>query len=218
MIINELQYHELLGFLQPILRLESYGKISDANKAILKMPMGTTVGTGTSAVPEDERVLLKYKDYRLDILHVRWFDDRGIAIHLHFKTKKKWWHGFLKDQTAELVGDLKRICTEEINHLTFEKYEHISSADIFGNSAEKVKCVYFHDAQAFNKEWQQAWDMSPIIISQDTHDGKCFVEFCFWGGGYIRHDDTTFLRSDWLQYAGDVATDIEQEAKRRLGF
>ena len=168
------------------------------------MPIGTTVGE-----PQHERVLLRYKGYELDILHFRWFDEKGIAIHLHFKTRKKWWHGIFKDQSAELIGDLKGICAREISHLTFERYEYTN---------KEVECVYFHDARAFNREWQNARDISPILIGQDAHDGNCFVEFFFWGGGYVRNNEMTLLRPNWLDFSGDVSRDIEQEAKRRLGL
>ena len=79
MIVNELQYAELLDLLRPILRLESRDTISQTFESILKMPAGTTLSD-----PLHEKPLLKYKGYKLDITHFCWFDAKGMAIHLHF--------------------------------------------------------------------------------------------------------------------------------------
>ena len=212
MIVNELQYGELLDFLRPILRLEPYDAIRNACESILKMPVGTTTRDA-----QHEKPLLKYKGYKLDILHFRWFDAQGMAIHLHFKNKKKWWHPIFKDQNAEVAADLKRICTAEIQQLTFAKYTHTPAPD-FGSTEPVEDLVYLHDARALNRDWQHAFDISPLLIAPDAHHGNCFVEFLFWGGGYVRDNGLTTLRADWLDYSSDVSQDIELEAKRLLGL
>lgn len=211
MIVNELQYGELLDFLRPILRLDSYEAISNACESILKMPVGTTTGE-----PQHNKPLLRYKGYKLDILHFRWFDAKGMAIHLHFKTKKKWWHRLFKDQNAELVADLKRICVAEICQLVFEQYTH-TPTPAFGITEPVEELVYLHDARALNRDWRHAFDISPLLIAPDAHHGNCFVEFFFWGGGYLRDNGLIALRPNWLDYSNDVFQDIERGANRRLG-
>lgn len=212
MIVNELQYSELLDFLRPILRLESRDTIGRNCDAILKMPIGTTTGA-----PRPDHPLLRYKGYKLDVLHFRWFDAKGIAIQLHFKTRKKWSHGIFKDQNAELIGDLRRLCTSEIDQLTFKKYDHTASPE-FGITESIEKFVFFHDARALNRRWRHAFDISPLLVSPDAHHGQCFVEFFSWGGAYVRNNGMTHLRPNWLDYSCDVSQDIEREANRRLGI
>jgi hypothetical protein len=212
MIVNELQYCELLDFLRPILRLESYDTVSRACRSILKMPAGTTTGDA-----QHEKPLLRYKGYTLDVLHFRWFDAKGMAVHLHFKAKKKWWHPLFKDENADLIADLKRICVAEIHQLRFEQYFH-TPAQEFGMAEPVETLVCFHDARALNRKWRHAFDISPLMIAPDAHHGNCFVEFFFWGGAYLRDNGLTTLRTNWLDHACDVSQDIEREASHRLGL
>ena len=177
MIVNELQSWELHEFLKPILRLEPRDAVGRKSCAILKMPLGTT---GISGDPENERVLLRYKGYDLDVRHVRWFDGKGIALHLHFRTRKKWWHGLLRDQNAELIGDLKRICTTEIKNLTIERYDYTCSSNHWGNSEPDVKCSLFHDARAINKEWRDSFDISPLVSERTPTIENVLFSLCSW--------------------------------------
>jgi len=212
MIVNELQFGELLDFLRPILRLESYDAISKSCESILRVPVGTTTGE-----PQHDKALLRYKGYKLDVLHFRWFDAKGMAVHLHFKAKKKWWHPLFNDQNAELVADLKRMCVAEIHQLTFEQYFHTPTPE-FGTTKPVEKLVYFHDAKALNRDWRHAFEISPLLIAPDSHHGNCFVEFFFWGGGYVRDNGLTSLRANWSDSCNDVFQDIEREANRKLGL
>ena len=212
MIVNTLDYVELQDFLRPILRLESPDAIGRECEAILRIspealaaPLGPRLG-----------VKLRYKSYELFVKHFRWFDTKGMAVHLVFRTRKKWWHevfkGFrspissawwigceprkkwwhevFKDPNAELVGDLMRICAGEISGLHAGEITDLQFLDrtLQGGTItrEPVDLLIFHDAAAFNEKWDYLWDASPLIIAPEIHHGWCHVSFHFWGGGYER--------------------------------
>jgi hypothetical protein len=194
------------------------------------------VGAILCSTPEPGRVPLRYKGYELHITHFRWFDAKGMAVHLNFRTPKKWWHadlrtskkrwhgdfrterkwwhGPFKDQNAELTDDLMRICTSEISGLDFAVYLQ----KIREYRQEPQEISVFHDSRALNEKWQWGFDISPLMVAPDAHHGRCFVEFFFWGGGYVRESgsfpdsEAIVLRWNWLDFAFDVSRDIEQRS------
>ena len=194
--------------------------ISESNNVIgeLSEVLGIPIQKREDVVCQD-KVLITYKGYRLDILDLRWIKDSGFSISIQFKMKKNWSHGIFTDQNKELVNDLERFCRQEIKDLTFKRFSTTVSGDSFlVIDTDQTPLVFFHDSQAFNPEWKAGRDISPLLISPDSHHGNCFVEFQFNPAAYMRQNGTTMLRSNWRQKAFLISEEIENEAKRRLGL
>jgi len=142
---------------------------------------------------------------------MRWFDGSGFSVIIQFKAKKKWMHGLLYDQNAEIVRDLQQIGTLDINGLSFRRFETTIPR-------EDERLVFLHDSRAFNADWERGYDVSPFIIAPDCHDGKCFIELLFNARCYWREGNKTVLRDDWLTYACAVSEEIEREARHIFGL
>ena len=209
MLENKLTFRELSGLIQPILRLDHVSAITSAFRDILHVPI---------AKPDDavcqNKILVTYRDYRLDIRDFREVADKGFSIHLQFKSAQRWWHSF-RDQNLPLVRDLEAICLSEISGLNFARFETQAPPDPWAD--RPFKLVFLHDSRALKREWVAATDISPLLIGPDAHHGNCFVEFFFNPGGYHRVGATTVLRDDWLHSAADVSQAIERDADRLLG-
>jgi hypothetical protein len=212
MIENKLTFAELSNIISPFLRMETPAAILSALQDVLRIP----VAAFEDIVCQDS-ILVTYEGYRIDIRDIRLLKGKGVAVHIHFKAKQKWWHIF-KDQTAHIVRDLQNICAKEIRDLHFMPFGHTQCGDPLLDSDGYIHLVFYHDSRAFNAKWKVGWDISPLLIVPDAHHGKCFVEFQFNPGGYRRCGDTTVLRDDWANSAFDVSEAIERDAKRLLGI
>lgn len=212
MIVNELTYSELLNLLRPILQLSPPEIILSNFKNILRIEIQTR-----DDIICQTQFLLKYKEYKIDIRDLRCIENKGMSIGMQFKAKKKWWHGIFKDQNLEIVADLKQICFTEIQGLQFGKFTPIAQPDCLSSEAP-ARLVYFYDSRAFNPNWKAGHDISPLLISPDAHHGKCFTEFQFNAGGYIRMGGKTVLRDDWTESAFDISEGIERGARGLLGL
>jgi hypothetical protein len=210
MLENKLTFRELSEVVQPILRLDQASAITAAFQNVFQVPI---------AKPDDivcqNRILITYRDYRLDIRDFRYIAGKGFSIHLQFKSKQRWWHGF-RDQNRLVVRDLEAICRSEISDLQFARFETQAPPDPWVDGPFKL--ILLHDSRAFNREWIAATDISPLLIAPDAHNGNCFVEFHFNPGGYRREGAHTILRDDWLNSATDVSEAIQRDANRLLGI
>lgn len=212
MIQNILERHELIRFLRPFLRLASAEEVV----AELSSVLGIAIQSREDIVCQT-KVHLSYQGYRIDIRDLRWIEGSGFAPTIQFKAKKKWYHGVFKDQIQPIIEDLKSICCSEIDGLTFKSFSASPPTNPFFRE-EPVVFTFLHDARAFNPEWSEGRDISPLLIAPDSHHGNCFVEFQFNPGGYYRNGSKTLLRPDWLQSAFCISRGIESDARRRLGL
>ena len=171
MIQNTLQSHELKKLLRTFLLL------ADANSTIgtLSEVLGFPI-TKQEDILCQTKVLLMYKEYRVDITDLRLLKDAGFAVHIQFKAKQKWTHGWFKDQNREIIQDLQSICESEIEGLSFETFETTAAGDPLTGDGP-LDLVFIHDSRAFNQNWSSGRDISPLLLAPDAHHGNCFVEF-----------------------------------------
>jgi hypothetical protein len=211
MIENRLNLNELSRIIQPFIRLEPPSRITSALQDVLNIP----VADFTDVICQT-KILVTYNGYRMDIRDLRVLQGKGVSIHIQFKAKQRWWHRF-RDQNVEIVHDLQRICAEEMPNLHFRRLETTVPEDPFLDRGPMC-LVFFHDSRAFNPNWKQGRDISPLLIAPDAHHSNCFVEFQFNPGAYRRSGGTTVLRDDWMASIFDVSEAIEQGAKGLLGI
>lgn len=183
MIQNTLQFHELTKLFQPFLRL------SDINTtiSILSDVLGRPIAKKEDIVCQT-KVLLIYKGYKIDIRDLRLLNDDKFAVSIQFKTKQKWTHGLFGDQNKEILQDIQNICKAEIEGLFFTRYTTTVPGDTLIDDGP-LNLVFFHDGRAFNTNWSEGRDISPLLLAPDAHHGNCFVEFQFNPAGYIRQGD-----------------------------
>ncbi len=163
------------------------------------------------------KVHLSYRGYRIDIRDLRWIEGSGFAVSIQFKAKQKWHHGIFRDQNRALLDDLQSMCRSEIAGLSFSPFSTTVPGDpLMGEGS--IRLSFFHDSRAFNQNWSEGRDISPLLLAPDSHHGNCFIEFQFNPAGYVRQGDKTVLRSDWLQNAFLISEGIESDAKRMLGM
>lgn len=180
MIENKLQKYELVRLLNPFLQL------ADANSIILELSdvLGIQIEKKGDIVCQN-KILITYRGYRVDIRDLRQVDETGLAVCIQFKAKKKWWHGLFMNQNRPILNDLKEVCLLEINDLHFTRYSTTDTGDLLTDQGP-TDAIFYHDARAFNPRWRQGHDISPLLIAPDMHHGNCFIEFQFNPGGYLR--------------------------------
>ena len=211
MIVNELQNYELAKIFETILRLKSPDETLACFEEILQIPIKHKYD-----VTCQNRTLVKYKDYRLTISDLRWSEEGSVSMVAQFMRKNQWWHGWLRDQNAILVRDLQMICKTEVDGLSFSKYtKTISQSNIVVTNPPKT-LTYFHDKRAWNSEWKIGYEISPLLIMPDSHDGNCFVEFSFNADAYYRQGAKTCLRENWKESASNIIDGIRRDAARHL--
>jgi hypothetical protein len=207
MIEKKLTLNELSQVIQPFLRFEPPSRIISALQDTLNIPVADF-----NDVICQTKILVTYNGYRIDIRDLRMLQGKGISIQIQFKAKQLCWNCF-RDQNAHIIRDLQSISAAEISDLRFRRFK----TKAFGGSLlAPFRLVLFHDSRAFNPNWKQGSDISPLSIGSDAHHGNCFVEFFFNAGGYRRSEGTTVLRDDWMASAFDVSEAIERGAKRLL--
>lgn len=212
MIENKLTQHELSRVLRPFLRLEPLATVFPTLQDVLGFPIQTY-----SDVVCQNKVLLTFEGYRVDIRDLRQTAPGAASIIVQFKAKQKWWHGLFRDQNANVVRALQNICSAEIANLAFARFQTAVPGEPFMDDGPQ-NLVFLHDSRAFNRDWKAGYDISPLLISPDCHHDKCFVEFQFNSAAYQRSGTTTALKDDWLTAAFSVSDGIEQSAKRLLGL
>jgi hypothetical protein len=212
MIENKLTQEELCQILRPFFRLQPVSTILPIFQDVLHFPIQTK-----SDILCQNKVLLTFEDYRVDIRDLREIAPGAASIIIQFKAKKKWWHGLFRDQNVEVVRALQNICRSEITGLTFTRFDTTVPANPLIDGGPQ-DLVFLHDSRAFNSDWQAGYDISPLLIAPDCHHGKCFVEFLFNSAAYRRSGNITTLKDDWLSSAFTVSHGIEQSAKKLLGI
>jgi hypothetical protein len=188
--------------------METPSAILSALRDVLRIPVAEL-----GDIACQNSVLVTYEGYRIDIRGIRLLKGKGVAVHVQFMAKQKWWHIF-KDPTGRIVRDLQNICANELRDLHFSRFEITLPDEPLLPSDGCTHFVFYHDSRAFNGKWKEGRDISPLLISPDAHHGNCFVEFEFNPGGYRRSGETTVLRDDWATSAFDVSEAIECDANR----
>lgn len=225
MIENKLTLHELTKVLRPFLRLEPV----DSNFSALQDALGLS-GKSYRDLFDQTKILFTFDGYHVQFTDLGRMTSAATAVRIQFKAKQKWWHiksqkwwhGIFPDQNASLVRTLQEICRAEIADLDFSRFETTlprirkSVPSIRDWHVEdEVNIVYFHDSAAFNSDWQEPCDISPLLIGTDCHHGNCFVSFVFNGAAYERlrkrtvldefKGKGTVLNEFWVAHASSVS-------------
>jgi len=212
MIENKLSLHELSRILRPFLCLEPLSTVFPSLQDVLGFPIQSR-----GDVVCQNKLLLTFEGYRVDIRDLRQSVPGAVSIIIQFKAKQKWWHRLIRDQNARVIRTLQDICRAEIADLDFTRFQTTLPGDLFLNDGQQ-HLVFLHDSRAFNQGWQAGYDISPLLIAPDSHDGNCFVEFQFNSAAYRRSGNMTELKADWLTAAFSVSDGIEHDVKRVLGL
>ena len=213
MIENRLTFDELSCILRPFLRLDSLAVIQRALENTLRV----TIASPKDAVCQNQ-LLITFRGYRVEIRGIQVFEGHGLSLHMEFKAPQKWWHELFGDQTREIINDLQRICQTEVDGLTFRCFKTLGRGILSFPALEgPLHLVFWHDSRALNREWKQGFDVSPLAIAPDNHDGKCFIDFWFNPLAYRRVGEKTQLRDDWMKYAFAISEGIGAEVGRVLG-
>jgi hypothetical protein len=75
--------------------------------------------------------------------------------------------------------------------------------------SEEIRFRTTYPSGAFNDEWKQGYDVSPLMISDEYHSDKWFISFSFNPGAFIRRGEKTILRENWREYANDISKSID---------
>ena len=208
MIENQLSFSELKSFLQLIIKLEPLSEILPVlGKAFY------VENASADAIEHQNKYQITYEGYTLNVGYLRQLKD-GVSIIMQFRKPGKWWHQFFNPNKL-IVKHLKKICSLEFYNLEFTKYEHFVPATY---KDSEYKLLFLHDSNTYNSKWKQGYQVSPLIIAPDNHDGKFFVEFHFNAECYQRINNKTIGKLEWRDHISDVVNAIEEEANRRMGI
>lgn len=207
MIENRLTGNELKKILLPIIKLKPLLTVISDIGSVFNIE---------SKSPEDivcqTQYLIIYKNYKIDITFLDEINGEGVSVAVQFKAKQKWWHIFF-NQNRSIIKHLKQTCQEEFYQLRFKQFEHFIPETI---REPKINLIYFHDELAYNGKWEEAFEISPLIVAEDTHHGNCFVSFHFNANCYQRIKNKTILKMEWKDHIQDVVKYINKEATRRM--
>lgn len=212
MLINELSVHELKQMIEPVFQLQSMECVISKIGEVIGIPEPTR-----EKIQKQRQFLLRYKGFEVFFSDLRWLRGRGPSFHLQFKrpaTKlqsllKKLFpesHRLMDMVCGEVIEDLKSICINEIKDVQF------TSTDISANSwtgSEKTRFRVTYPHGFFNCGWKQGHDISPLMISDESHSDKWFVSFSFNPGAFVRSGNRTMLRENWQDYANDISQSID---------
>ena len=109
---------------------------------------------------------------------------------------------------GEVVQDLKSITLKEILGI------ELTATDVTAHgsfSSGEFQFRVFYPKGAFNYDWKQGHDVSPLMISDDynSEGGNWFVSWTFNPGAFVRRDGKTTLRENWKEYANDLSKTVD---------
>jgi hypothetical protein len=115
----------------------------------------------------------------------------------------------------EIINDLQKICTSNIRNINFETKE----LEAYYSSNRKNNKLNFwatYPTIAYNNNWDEGVDISPLLITHEYHSDKWFIIFSFNAGSFKIHDKQTELRDNWQDFIGQVSKSIKSEALRNF--
>jgi hypothetical protein len=225
MLVNELSFYELERLIKPVLQLQSMSRVCSEIGEVLGIPKADP-----QKIKNQERFLLRYKDFRMFVSDLRWLRGRGPSIYLQFRRPATKWQRLLNTWfgeshrrmdmvCSEVVGDLKSICLKEMPDIALTSTDVTVPPDwLFSNKEGQFRVTY--PSGAFNHEAKRGYDVSPLTISDDYNPdgGNWWVSLVFNGGAFVRKDGKTILRENWQEYANDISKSIDAWVARRPHF
>ncbi len=217
MLINEFTVYELKRIIKPVIQLQSMKRVVSEIGEVIGIPQATR-----KKIQEQEQFLLRYKGFEVFLSDLRWLRGRGPRIHLQFKrpaTKSQVLlktlfpksHRLIDMVCGEVIQDLKSICLEDTEGIEFTSTD-VKAHDWIDSQELRFGVTYLRDA--FNDDWKQGYDISPLMISDEYHSGKWFISFSFNPGAFIRCGEKTIPRKNWQEYANDISKSIDASVAR----
>lgn len=220
MIENRLQREELRNLLAPALRLEPITEVLKGFASALRLPATASADD----VLSNGSVLLRYGTYTLGLQDIGSLGNEGTFMLVGFRRVAKG--GLLgtfdvarqpHEACRDLIDDLKAVCQEEIEGITFQTSRDVMPATVSDSAAtEEPKLVFdcVHVAEAVHRGAVRDWhdwdrrsfrmfdlkDMSPLLIGATYGDGVWSVAFSFDPVAFERVNGKTTLRADFEDY------------------
>lgn len=206
MIENRLTKIEFTRILRPILQLEGLQTIKTEFEDVFQ----EKVKSFNDIIEYTRRYNLTYRGIEIFISGIGDLLKDSVYISLNCRIERKWFH-FFKNPTIDFITDLKDVCIEAFNDLSFAKIETAAYIDSYTKSTLE-SFTYIYDSSAFNSKWKFGNEISPLIIAPSKNNKYYFVEFKFNPNCYFRQDNKTFLKSNWKEHITDITNYVEQQA------
>jgi hypothetical protein len=222
MLVNDLTFYELERIIKPVLQMQSMHRVCSEIGQVLGIAK-----PNREKITDQEKFSLRYRDFQVSI-SLGWLSGRGAYLILQFarpatkwQTRQNTWfgesHRRMDRVCCEVVKDLKSICIAEMSDIQW------IATDVTGHGYHESKELVFrvaHPKGAFNPNWKQGFDATPLGISDDYNSAgqKWFVSLTFNPGAFFRKGAKTVLRDNWQEYGNDISTSIDAWVKRRPHF
>jgi len=219
MLINELTYYELTKIVEPVIQLQPMSQVVSEIGKIIRISKPSR-----DKIQKQDEFLLRYKGFEVLFYDLRWLRSRGPCISLQFRRQSTKFQSFLSTlfpensklmdlACGEVIEDLKKICISEIKSIKFAS-TYVNGHNSFGGISEELGFRVIYPYGAFNVQWNEGRDISPLMITNEFHSNKWFISFSFNAGSFIRSDNQTILRNDWQNYTADISKSIKAWLER----
>lgn len=218
MLVNELTYYELKKIIKPIIQLLPMSQVISEIGDVVRISQPSR-----EKIQKQDEFLLRYKGFEMFFSDLRWLRGKGPCISLQFKRQSTKFQAFLNKLfpennrlmdlvCGEVIKDIKTICLEETKDIKLSSTNINNAQSSFGN--EKIGFRVSYPQGAYNFDWKEGRDISPLMITNEFHSDKWFVSFSFNAGGFIRNGEQTLLRKDWKNYTADISNSINAWVER----
>lgn len=206
MLVNDLSTHELHRLIGTFLKLTNINEMF----VILSRFYDQKI-KDKDDLYKQYRIKLIYKGFDLRIKDIRSCNSTATSVIAEFKKRENIWDRVFKTTLKEIVKDLKDVSRKTISDLEFSIFSYTPQ---FENHIIK----YHYDSKAFNRNWQNGYEISPLIIAPDIHDGNCFVEFLFNADCYTKtKEGDVKLSPTWNLNISNISKGIQEDARKLLG-
>lgn len=222
MLVNELTFSELKSIIDPVIRLEPM--IDVVSK--IGEPLLIEKPSRKKILEHGNKQLLRYKGFKVFISDLRWIKNQGPCIIIQLSNQITKFESFFykylsinnwfrKLACQEVINDLQKICKSNIQNKNFATKE-LEAYNTNGKINAKFSFWVSYPSNAYNYNWDEGRDISPLLISNEYHSDKWFIMFSFNAGSFEILNNQTTLRDDWEQYLGQVSKSINLEALRKF--
>jgi hypothetical protein len=214
MLINELTLYELERIIKPVIQMQPMSRVCSEIGEVLGIPKADR-----KKIQEQEKFRLRYKGFDVFFYELRWLRGRGASMALQFKRPATKWQKRLTTWFGESHRRMDKVCGEvvqDLKSITLKETPDIelTATDVAAHgwlSSGEFQFRVIYPKGAFNYDWKQGYDVSPLMISDDynSEGGNWFVSWTFNPGAFIRKDGKTILRENWQEYANDLSKSVD---------
>lgn len=209
MIESNLNSNELRQLILPMLNLEDLSTVFKKLAPILN-PWAKDV----EELICQNRIHVVYKKFTINITLLKELSGNGCSFIFQSRRPKKWRDRFY-NPSKRMVKELQEICEEAVSRLAFKRYTYQWQENTYKPS---TTLEYYHIWRAFNPDWKEALEISPLFIGTDENEDFYFVSLHFNAECYEYLDGKTSLKENWQKHIYDVTNYIDKEANRRMGL